>query len=88
MVFWNTIFEIEQMEKLVLVAPCRPHHYPPPPLNESAENHGKPVITSLFQQRRPKGTSAFSSASAVCGVNPLPMTVDAIRAGYCLFSID
>jgi hypothetical protein len=42
-----------------------PHHYPPPPLNESAENHGKPVITSLFQQHRPEGTSAFSGASAI-----------------------
>jgi hypothetical protein len=53
-VCWNTIFEVEQIEKLALIAPLSPHHVTRlrRSTNQAAENHAKATITSLFQQHR------------------------------------
>jgi hypothetical protein len=49
--------EVEQIEKLALIARLPTHHDPPPPLNESSEteschaDHYEPFFDSIGQKR-------------------------------------
>jgi hypothetical protein len=53
MICGNTIFEIEQVEKLTLIALVPPHHTRlHRRTNQTTENHAARMITSLFQQYR------------------------------------
>src|SRR5579862_9348208 len=49
MVGWNAIFEVEQIEKLTLIALLPPHHDPlRRQTNQATGNHATDVITSPF----------------------------------------